>query len=132
MITKLNNRLIKLHAALAVLDKQFNGFTSGDYEVRFLQDARLTVCVIRNLHKLDERYTGVSVLHPHDKFSAATGRHKAFKKVLENVTSEVNHPWHWNGDHFMAPCNLTISFVSRLPVSQLHADYWKRYEAEEK
>jgi hypothetical protein len=117
----LNKRLVRLHERLVDLNTQFNGFLSGNYEIRFLQDSRLTVCVIRNLYKLDERYTGVSVLHPHDKFDAAVGRHKAFKAALANGYKSL-------GSFY----SVQIFSVRRIPVSQLQKDYWKRYGAEEK
>jgi len=110
------------------MNTQFNGFLSGDYEVRFLQDDRLTVCVIRNLKRLDERYTGVSVLNPKDKWDAAIGRHKAFKKALK-TTYHFGQPiyaignW-WNTDG-------VIETIQSLSVNQLQQDYWKRYGAEE-
>jgi len=99
------------------MNTQFNGFLSGDYEVRFLQDDRLTVCVIRNLKRLDERYTGVTVLNPKDKFDAATGRHKAFKDAIYDLL--------WAGIRI-------CSAPQNIKSSQLNSDYWKRYGAEEK
>jgi len=141
----LRRNLADLQAELTAMNFRFNGFISGDYEVRFLQDDRLTVCVIRNLHKMDERYTGITVLNPKDKFDAATGRHKAFKKTMETATKEVfdNAPGlfqspsavnlgKWVGiDISTVGCSISY-YDNPLPVSQLQQDYWKRYGAEEK
>ena len=120
MSYEFRKRLRTLHAELIAMNGQFNGFISGDYEVRFLQDDRLTMCVIRNLYKLDERYTGVTVLNPKDKFDAAIGRHKAFKEAIE-------------GWMFVKCKDYILTVQSKfLPVSQLQQDYWKRYGTEEK
>lgn len=35
-------------------------FTVDGYEVRFLQSAPVTVCVIRSLKDLEKRYTGIA------------------------------------------------------------------------
>ena len=119
-------------------DWQFNGFLSGDYEVRFLQDDRLTVCVIRNLHKLNERYTGVTVLNPKDKFDAAVGRHKALKEAMDSAdvmrfTFNLGYFGNKITDfHCGLPTMPKQGEVSLLPIFQLHTDYWKRYESEEK
>ena len=131
-----NKRLGKLHAELVAMNTQFNGFISGDYEVRFLQDERLTVCVIRNLHKLDERYSGMSVLNPKDEFDAAIGRHKAFKKVLEGIYDyDYRHQTIREGEHINFSGCILIPIIDPKnylpPVSQLQKDYWKRYGAEE-
>ena len=114
----------------------FNGFISGDYEVRFLQDDHLTVCVIRHSKRLDEIYTGVSVLHPKEKFDAAIGRHKAFKKALKcERVSRYEPKHHYDGVHWQAPCTITSMTIydqNTLPISQLQKDYWKRYGDMEK
>ena len=64
-------------------------FTIDDWEVSFLYNVPLTVCVIRNLKQVNERYVGVTVCNPHDIFSSAVGRHKALKKILSNCVSDV-------------------------------------------
>ena len=120
------------------MNTQFNGFISGNYEVRFLQDDRLTVCVIRNLKRLDERYTGVTVLNPKDKFDAAIGRHKAFKEAMDSAdvmrfTFNLGYFGNKITDfHCGLPTMPKQREVSLLPIFQLHTDYWKRYENEEK
>ena len=113
-----------------------NGFVSGNYEVCFLQDDRLTVCVIRHSKHLDEIYTGVSVLHPKEKFDEATGRHKAFKKALKCLYNyQYNPTIRFNGgclEYSGSFDNMTIYRENCPPISQLQKDYWKRYGKEEK
>lgn len=111
--------------------KKFNGFLSGDYEVRFLQDDRLTVCVIRHLKKLDAIYSGISVRHPKDKFDAAVGRHKAFKKAL-NSSMQLITKMNTNMNGYVINIECFDEYPLSLPVSQLQKDYWKRYGVEEK
>lgn len=57
-------------------------FSVGEVEVYFVQDKPVTVCLIRN--NLDILATGITFQNPHDKWDASVGRHKAFKKALDN------------------------------------------------
>jgi hypothetical protein len=66
------------------MTKNIDHFTVSGYEVRFLQDAPVTVCVIRSLTDRHQKYTGISVCHPSDKWDEATGRHEAMKDAINN------------------------------------------------
>jgi hypothetical protein len=57
-------------------------FTVDGYEVRFLQSAPVTVCVIRSFTDPIQRIDGMAVCHPTDKWDEAIGRHKAMKDAL--------------------------------------------------
>ena len=113
------------------MEKLSNGFVSGNYAVRFLQDDVVTVCLIAHVKRLDEIYTGVTFCSHKDNFVPAIGRHKAFKRAF-------SHPLH---------AKLTINYMNfenfgswqelnekpdSLPIKQLQRDYWLRYGEEEK
>ena len=121
---------------LRQLQQNSNGFISGAYEVNFLQDDCLTVCVIRHSKHLDEIYTGVAVLHPGENFDAAIGRHKAFKKALKCERVSRYEPKGLDYGSINCPkvtiSNMIIFDQNTLPVSQLQKDYWKRYGDMEK
>lgn len=103
-----------------------NGFTSGDYDVRFLQDDTATVCLIAHIKRLGEIYTGVTCRNPKDAFNAATGRHKAFERAIKN--SEDSEPSYWWDEKW----SCVVKCVTQiLPVKQLQRDYWKRYAKED-
>jgi hypothetical protein len=72
-----------------MIPKPINHFEVEGYEVRFLQSAPVTVCVIRSLNDRSQKYTGVAVCHPSDVWDEAVGRHKALKDTLENGTQNI-------------------------------------------
>jgi hypothetical protein len=109
-----------------------NGFLSGDYEVRFLQDDRLTVCVIRHVKKLGVMYSGISVRHPKDRFDDAVGRHKAFKKALDSSKQEIRRLRIVGVEYTLLDEEYIIEYPLGMNVSHLQRDYWKRYGQEEK
>lgn len=99
-------------------------FTVDGYEVRFLQSASVTVCVIRSLKSLDEKYTGIAVCNPHDKWDEATGRHKAMKDVLHS-TAYLEFRSRWDGEHLWGMCTSNVFY---LPAKAIQRAYWEHYK----
>ena len=60
------------------------------WEVSFLYNKPITVCVIRNVHNL-MRAGGIAVCNPNDVWDMATGRHKAMDSVFYNLSRLVGH-----------------------------------------
>lgn len=110
--------------------KSSNYFAVDGYEVRFLQSAPVTVCVIRSLKNLDERYVGVAVCNPHDEYNEAAGRHKALKKALMRSLAEPVRLVFEGND--LACDRLTVSFGEiTLPeeqIKRIQKAYWEHYK----
>jgi hypothetical protein len=100
-------------------------FTVDGYEVRFLQSAPVTVCVIRSLTDLAARYTGIAVCNPHDKWDEATGRHKAMKSAIESGHRQSNPSTPLCGS-IIITC--TFSYGNKLPVKAIQKAYWEHYK----
>lgn len=99
-----------------------NNFTVDGWEVRFLHSNPVTVCVIRNLKKVEQRFTGLAICNPNDKWDCAEGRHKALKDVLiDPVISNCE----------MSEWNISFTCIS-LPTKAIHKAYWKHYRMVEK
>jgi hypothetical protein len=94
-------------------------FEVEGYEVRFLQNAPVTVCVIRSLTDRAQKYTGVAVCHPSDVWDEAVGRHKALKDVLKNGTQNV------------AGSSAPFDVKGNLPVKEIQRAYWEHYKESE-
>ena len=93
-------------------------FIVNDWEVSFLQENPITVCVIRNLKNISQRFTGLAICNPHDKFQYRIGRHKALKTALENPVI-----WHAPADEY------NISFTAyQLPDKAIQKAYWEHYK----
>ena len=108
------------------------GFVSGNWDVRFLQDDVVTVCLIAHIKKLDEIYSGITYRNPKDKFDAAIGRHKAFKRVLDACPQRKDDKFTLLDFQIAVKSLQTQKFIHNLlPIKQLQHDYWKRYAAEE-
>lgn len=103
-------------------------FMVDGYEVRFLQSAPVTVCVIRSLKDLAARYTGIAVCNPHDKWDEATGRHKAMKSAIESGHRQSNSSVQLFGNTILAR---TFSFGNKLPVKAIQKAYWEHYKGVE-
>ena len=100
-----------------------NYFYVGNWEVSFLQDNLLTVCVIRHLKKIDQRFTGLVVFNPKDKWSDAIGRHKALKEIL----SQGPYTLFTTGGIV-----LSSGPANQLPCKLIQKAYWEYYGAKEK
>lgn len=100
-------------------------FVVDGYEVRFLQSAPVTVCVIRSLTDLAARYTGIAVCNPHDKWDEATGRHKAMKSAIEEGHRQSNPSAPLYGS-IVITC--TFSFGNKLPIKAIQKAYWEHYK----
>ena len=112
--------------------KPKNGFTFENWEVSFLQEKPLTVCVIRNLKKIDQRFVGLAVCNPKDKWSNAGGRHKALKDVLESKQSQlIQHTWYRQYAPAIIRGHMHV-FPNILPVKAIQKAYWEYYKEEEK
>ena len=111
-----------------MIPKPINHFEVEGYEVRFLQDAPVTVCVIRSLTDRSQKYTGISVCHPSDVWDEAVGRHKAMKETLNDSKSFG----------LCAPIvrlsssSATMLFAANatyiLPVKEIQRAYWEHYK----
>lgn len=100
-------------------------FTVDGYEVRFLQSAPVTVCVIRSLTDLEARYTGIAVCNPHDKWDEATGRHKAMKSAFCS-SAGLKSRGRYDGGLLWAMC--TCDIVYSLPIKAIQKAYWEHYK----
>lgn len=99
-----------------------NNFTVDGWEVRFLHSNPVTVCVIRNLKKVEQRFTGLSVCNPNDKWDCAEGRHKALKDAFIN-------PVIFSGEI----SETDINFICyNLPIKAIQKAYWEHYRMVEK
>ena len=106
-------------------------FEIESYEVRFLQDNPITVCVIRSLTNRSQKYVGIAVCHPTDIFDEATGRHKALKDAINDSKSfELLSPI-----TTFSTCSAIMSFGARaayiLPVKEIQRAYWEHYKESE-
>ena len=111
------------------MTKPTNHFEVEGYEVRFLQDAPVTVCVIRSLTDRAQKYTGISVCHPSDVWDEAVGRHKAMKNVLENSKRNVTGTgiFDTKGSAWV----VTVSVEREpnfLPFKEIQRAYWEHYK----
>ena len=114
------------------MTKSTNYFEVEGYEVRFLQNAPVTVCVIRSLTDRAQKYTGVAVCHPSDVWDEAVGRHKALKDVLKNGTQNVagsSAPFDVKGDAWMV--TFSVKVKGNLPVKEIQRTYWEHYKESE-
>jgi hypothetical protein len=109
-------------------------FTVKEWEVSFLQDDVVTVCVVRNMKKLDERYTGISVRNPRDKFDAAVGRHKALKTCIEENQSKMTQMAYAmiSLDRLSRGLRMLRESACRFPASEIQKAYWEHYQKIEK
>jgi hypothetical protein len=115
-----------------MIPKPTNHFEVEGYEVRFLQNAPITVCVIRSLTDRAQKYTGISVCHPSDTWDEAVGRHKALKDVLNNSKSNVirSAPFSVKDSVWM----VTVSVEGEpnfLPFKEIQRAYWEHYKESE-
>jgi len=120
-----------------------NHFVVDDWEVAFLQNRPITVCVIRNIKKLDPRFIGMAVCNPNDKWNNAEGRHKALKDAL--TITKPNISWALSDDEidtnslFITLKNegereirLTNMYAPHgLPIKAIQKAYWDHYKDEE-
>ena len=109
--------------------KPIDHFEVAGYEVRFLQSAPVTVCVIRSLTDRRQKYTGVSVCHPDDKWDETIGRHKALKDALHKSKSSEFHQPIKTETHYEYNIPTTTMIFSygdiSLPIKKIqHAYYW--------
>jgi hypothetical protein len=109
--------------------KPTNHFEVEGYEVRFLQSAPITVCVIRSLTDRSQKYTGIAVCHPTDIWDEAVGRHKAMKSALNNSKQNVikSAPFDVKGSVWM----VTVSIEKEpnlLLVKEIQREYWEHYK----
>jgi len=110
--------------------KILDHFEVEGYEVRFLQDNPITVCVIRSLTDRSQKCTGVAVCHPSDVFDEATGRHKAMKKLLEFHMPSGN-PKNSENIALFRLIYKTIRGIEPLPVLSIQRAYWEHYKESE-
>lgn len=84
-------------------------FTVDGYEVRFLQSAPVTVCVIRSLKNTNLsrilRFAGIAICNPDDTWSDVIGRRKAIKKALD-----------------------AIPFMGSISIKAIQRAYWEHYK----
>ena len=114
------------------MTKPTDHFEVEGYEVRFLQNAPVTVCVIRSLTDRSQKYTGISVCHPTDTWDEAVGRHKAMKDAINNSKQNItgSKPLDVKGSAWM----VTISIKGEtnfLPVKEIQREYWEHYKESE-
>ncbi|MFA5151006.1 MAG: hypothetical protein WC554_00455 [Clostridia bacterium] len=111
-----------------MITKPTNHFEVEDYEVHFLQNAPVTVCVIRSLTDRSQKYTGISVCHPSDVWDEATGRHKAMKDALENSKQNVtgSAPFDVKGAAWMIIFSVKVK--GNFPVKEIQRAYWEHYK----
>ena len=101
-----------------------NYFCVDKWEVSFLQEDVITVCVIRHLKNINKRFVGLAVCNPRDRFNPAIGRHKALKNCVDEVADFTIF--------FDAKNKNTVMSKSAIPVKAIQKEYWKHYGAEEK
>ena len=116
-----------------------------EWEISFMQDdGPMTVCVIRHLKKLDQRFIGLAICNPKDIWDDAIGRHKALKDALTNAPSDnvwTDDPDDINGFSLTIKnettrdiriFNLPGLYHRELPVKAIQRAYWEHYKEEEK
>ena len=111
-----------------------NSFIVDNWEVRFLHSNPVTVCVIRNLEKIDQRFTGIAVCNPNDKWDCAEGRHKALKDALnpnENLAS-FSICFTNNTDRDIEVGTPLFFRNINLPAKAIQRAYWNHYKMVEK
>lgn len=97
-----------------------NFFVVDEWEVSFLASNPITICVIRNLKKIDQRIIGVAVCNPRDKWDSAVGRHKALKNALTNPVV------------FFGVVDSICFTIYSLPEKAIQKAYWDHYKDVEK
>jgi hypothetical protein len=103
-------------------------FEVEGHEVRFLQDAPVTVCVIRSLTDRSQKYTGISVCHPSDVWDEAVGRHKALKDVLNNSKSNVIRSAPFSVKDSVWMVTMSVEGEINLPMKEIQHAYWEHYK----
>ena len=112
-----------------MIQKPTNHFEVDGYEVRFLQNAPVTVCVIRSLTDRTQKFSGLAICHPSDTWDEAVGRHKALKDALENSKRNVTGTGTFDakGSAWM----VTVSVEGEpnfLPFKEIQRAYWEHYK----
>ncbi len=105
--------------------KTTNHFTISNYEVHFLQDKPVTVCVVRSLKNRKWKHAGIVVCHKEDKWDEATGRHKALKKTLDEI---------FRGKMVLHGTRIItmLSIVDGMPTEkEIQRAYWEHYKEAE-
>ncbi len=114
------------------MPKVSNSFTIANFEVRFLQSAPITVCVIRSLTDRSQKYTGISVCHPSDTWNEAVGRHKAMKNVLENSKRNVTGTGIFDAKGSAWVVTVSVEGEPNfLPFKEIQRAYWEHYKESE-
>ena len=111
--------------------KSTDHFEIAGYEVRFLQSAPITVCVIRSLTDRHQKYIGVSVCHPDDKWDEETGRHKALKAAINDSGTKVRGNAKKIKETVYA-ITFSVYGDTLLPVKEIQHAYWEHYKEIEK
>ena len=106
--------------------KPTNYFEVADYEVRFLQSNPVTACVIRSLTDRHQKYTGVSVCHPDDKWDEETGRHKALKAAINDSGTKVRGNAKKIKETVYA-ITFSVYGDTSLPVKEIQRAYYRHY-----
>jgi hypothetical protein len=101
-------------------------FEIAGYEVRFLQSAPVTVCVIRSLTDRHQKYTGVSVCHPDDTWDETVGRHKALKEAVNDSRTKVKGNAKKIKETIYA-ITFSVYGDTSLPVKEIQRAYYRHY-----
>lgn len=111
-----------------------NSFTVDNWEARFLHSNPVTLCVIRNLKKVGQRFTGLAICNPNDKWDSAKGRHKAMKDVLNPYESLAGFSISFTNktDHEIEVGTPLFFRHIKPPIKAIQKAYWEHYGEVEK
>jgi len=103
-------------------------FAFGNWEVSFLQEKPLTVCVLRNLRFLDWKWVGTAVCNKEDVWNDETGRRVALMHLVIKMASIDNVIKREGGINLV--CNDGIETITKRIVDPIDIQmaYWKHYK----
>jgi len=104
------------------------GMSRPNWEVSFLQEKPLTVCVLRNLRFLDWKWVGTAVCNKTDVWNSETGRRIALKHLVIKMDS-IDKVMQTHGVINLVGNNGIETITKRIvnPID-IQMAYWKHYK----